>query len=246
MEGNSIFQTPESTRLHWNYFLALEKDLEVVARYIEFCPDNFDTYSIEFAHLLLSAASEVDTLAKCICAILAPNAKARNINEYRDIIKAAENSETYPFSVRGETRLLQESDKHRLSDLAVYVPRYRLKFVPWASWAEDKNPDWWGSYNRVKHERNRHFKEATLGNALNAIAALLTMNYAYCRYEVTKDRPTLRYQCRKKTVVRYMDSESTFLRFEGDFYDNIWAELGSCMSGFSRDVQRLEGRLDED
>jgi hypothetical protein len=165
---NQMHSTPNNTRLHWNYFLALEKDLEAVSRYIEFCPDNLKTYSIELAHLLLSAASEVDTLAKCICGILDPNAKPENINQYRSIIKATEESEAY-----GEKNPIEAEDlKHRLSALKVYVPRYSLEFVPWESWAKDKNPDWWHSYNNVKHERNRYFNEATLGNALQALAAL--------------------------------------------------------------------------
>ena len=54
-------------KLHWNYFIALERDLEVVSRYVEFCPQNFDVYSIEFAHLLFAAASEVDVVAKLLC-----------------------------------------------------------------------------------------------------------------------------------------------------------------------------------
>lgn len=31
----------EESLLHWNYFLAIESDLEKVARYIEFTQDNF-------------------------------------------------------------------------------------------------------------------------------------------------------------------------------------------------------------
>jgi hypothetical protein len=127
MQGNEFYRTPESTRPHWNYFLALEKDLEAASRYIEFSPDNFNTYSIELAHLLLSAASEVDTLAKCICSILDPKAKPENINEYRRIIKAAEENEPTDSYI---ARITKEKNKpipevffHRLSGIKVYVPR---------------------------------------------------------------------------------------------------------------------------
>src|SRR5437879_880483 len=61
-----------ASKLHWNYFLALEKDLEVVSRYVEFGSQNFDTYSIEFAHLLFAAVSEVHVIAKLLCKRLAP------------------------------------------------------------------------------------------------------------------------------------------------------------------------------
>ena len=190
--------------------------MEAVSRYIEFCPDNLNTYSIELAHLLLSAASEVDTLAKCICGILDPNAKPDNINQYRGIIKAAEDSETYGICFKGrKDPIVDEKHKHRLSALKVYVPRYSLEFVPWASWAKDTNPDWWHSYNNVKHERNRYFNKATLNNALQALAALLAVNYVYCRLELTKTVPRDRYQYRGKNVTRHMQPESTFLRFGG-------------------------------
>jgi hypothetical protein len=84
------FAIPSNIRPHWNYFLALEKDLEGLSHYIEFCKDNLNTYSIELAHLLLSSASEIDTIAKCICSILDPKAKPKNIDQYRKIIRTAE------------------------------------------------------------------------------------------------------------------------------------------------------------
>ena len=51
---------------HWNYFLAIERDLEPLSRYVEFNPKNFDCYSIEIARLLLAAAAEVDIVCKQI------------------------------------------------------------------------------------------------------------------------------------------------------------------------------------
>src|SRR5438132_14355415 len=76
-----------SGKVHWNYFLALERDLESVSRYIEFAKPNFDVYSIELAHLLFAAASEVDVTAKLLCKILAPARRCGNIDDYRAILK---------------------------------------------------------------------------------------------------------------------------------------------------------------
>lgn len=230
------------TRLHWNYFLALEKDLETVSRYVEFCEDNLNTYSIEFAHLLLSAASEADTLAKCICKIIDPNEKPKNIDDYRRIIKGAEESETYDFYFGNKVPpVLGEKHKQRLSHLEIHIPRYGLKSFPWANWAKDKNPDWWHSYNKVKHERNVHFNKATLRNALQAIGGLLALNYFYCRFQLAKDKLHLRYHYRGKTVTRYMQPESTFMRLRKDYYHDHIAELGAYVSGVSNDVARLSG-----
>ena len=75
------------TLLHWNYFLALESDLERVSRYIEFDKANFKTYSIELAHLLLAASSEVDVVAKTLCQRIDSKTKLENIDDYKKIIK---------------------------------------------------------------------------------------------------------------------------------------------------------------
>ena len=74
--------------IHWNYFLALEKDLEATSRYIEFIETNFKTYSIELAHLLLASSSEIDVVIKGLCALIAPGEERNNINDYRAIIKS--------------------------------------------------------------------------------------------------------------------------------------------------------------
>ena len=66
--------TSVKTKHHWNYFLAIEKDLEKLSRYIEFSNDNLDTYSIELTHILLSSSSEVDVIMKQLCLLMNPTA----------------------------------------------------------------------------------------------------------------------------------------------------------------------------
>ena len=64
---------------HWNYFLALDRDAAVIARFVEFSTDNFGTYSIELARLLMAAASEVDVVAKLACVQIDPKAAVEGI-----------------------------------------------------------------------------------------------------------------------------------------------------------------------
>ena len=134
-------------KVHWNYFLALESDMELLARYIEFSEPNMGTYSIELAHLLLAASSEVDVVAKLLCRRVDSEAQRRNINEYRAILV-----DQIPA----------------VTTLQVFVPRYGLTLTPWDNWSADDTPDWWRSYNSVKHERDACFDQATLKNALNS------------------------------------------------------------------------------
>jgi hypothetical protein len=81
--------TIQATKMdsHWNYFLAIERDLETLARYVEFDSKNFECFSIETARLLLAAAAEVDIVCKQICRQADQSSKACKINHYRDEIE---------------------------------------------------------------------------------------------------------------------------------------------------------------
>lgn len=154
-----------ATNVHWNYFLALDADVERLARFVEFREDNFATYSIEMARLLLTAASEVDVVAKLVCKSCNEGSSAKNIEDYRRELSQA-------FS--------------RIPDIEVTIPRYGLTLAPWSDWQNDKTPDWWSAYNRVKHERNAHFRKANLKNTLNAIGGLFVLLLHYYRADARK------------------------------------------------------------
>ncbi|MEW6084316.1 MAG: hypothetical protein AB1607_06955 [Chloroflexota bacterium] len=182
--------------IHWNYFLALESDLAQVSRYIEFDSKNFRTYSIELAHLLLAASSEVDVIAKGICGFLEPNSPAENINQYREIIN----------------RNLPNFRKEQ-----VFVPRFNLTLRPWSNWNSAKNPQnplWWRSYNKVKHERNEYFAEANLKNVLNSVGGLLVTVFYFYKLKFSIDNPNLR----ERDTTRLLLPESEFVRLNEAYY----------------------------
>jgi len=139
---------------HWEYFLAIEADLNRTTRFVEFAPENFGVYSIELTHILLSSSSEVDVVAKALCNEVNPSTAHENIDAYRKTLVAK-----FP----------------RFPQMEVNVPRHGLTVCPWEAWGHDTNPDWWRSYNKVKHERNVHYKKANLENTLNAVAGLFCL-----------------------------------------------------------------------
>ncbi|SRR6266511_1388173 len=186
--------TANPSKLHWNYFLALERDMELVARYIEFCEANFEVYSLELAHLLFAAASEVDVVAKLLCEQISPQMPRTNINKYKAVILPA----------------IPE-----LPDTVVSVPRYGLSFRPWSNWADRSNPLWWRSYNNVKHQRDVHFKQATLKNALNALGALLIVTFHYYARKLANP-PMLVLLPRDAT--HELQPESVLLRLPEEWY----------------------------
>jgi len=184
------------SKIHWNYFVALEQDLEVVSRYVEFSEHNFSVYSIELARLLFAAASEVDVMAKLLCKRFQPTANPDNINAYRDILLA---------------------ELPDLPTMEIFITRYGLSFKPWENWSQssvNSNPIWWNSYNKVKHQRDIHFDKATLKNALNALGALLILIYYYYSYELANNEERLD----PKETMRQLEPESTLLKLPENYY----------------------------
>jgi hypothetical protein len=140
---------------HWNYLLAIERDLDELSRYVEFDEKNFDCFSIEIARILLASGAEVDVVCKQICRVVKPESAAENINDYRAEIKSA-----YPG----------------IPQFEVLLPRFGLTLTPWDEWKKDDGvPLWWTAYNKIKHQRDSEYHRANLKNALNAVAGLFVM-----------------------------------------------------------------------
>jgi hypothetical protein len=140
---------------HWNYLLALERDVERISRYVEFHEDNFSCFSVELARILLAAGAETDVVAKQVCRAANAGSVAENILQYRDEIVPM-----YP----------------RLAGFTLLLPRFGLTLKPWDEWTRRGGvPIWWTAYNKTKHERHSEFKRANLKNALNAVGGLLVM-----------------------------------------------------------------------
>lgn len=145
--------------VHWNYFLSLEADYINFSRYIEFCSNNYNAYSIEAGRLLMAATQECDVLLKQLC-----TNGSTNENGYRNEIPS----------------LLPNLSSHR-----VLIPRFNLEFQPFNSWGSSakSTPEWWTANNKFKHQRHQLFDQASLKNALNAISALLLCNIYFYQKE---------------------------------------------------------------
>ncbi|MET1113421.1 MAG: hypothetical protein ABWY08_00510 [Comamonas sp.] len=135
---------------HWNYFLALEHDLDQLSRFVDFS-GNDDTYSLEIARLLLGASAEADVVLKQLCKRYVPASVASTIGAYHPEIVA-----NCPNFLRYE----------------VLIPRFGLAHRPWVNWAPNQPPEWWSDHNKVKHQRDQYFTRATLKNCLNAVGGL--------------------------------------------------------------------------
>ena len=183
--------------IHWNYFLALEKDLEATSRYIEFIEANFKIYSIELAHLLLASSSEIDVVIKGLCTLIAPVEERKNINDYRAIIR---------------------SHLPEFINESIYINRYGISLTPWDNWLGEENPHWWRSYNNVKHERDMYFDQANLENVIRSMGALLITNFHFYKKQYEKDHGNT---FEPKVVIDKLQLKSEFIQLDANYYYDV-------------------------
>lgn len=152
---------------HWKHYLALEADLNTIARYVEPADGNIGTFSVELTKLFLSAASEAEVVCRVLCAEHKLSVRTNNIDGWREALHAR-----FP----------------KLHTIPVIAHKYGLKCLPWSDWATGANPQWWRDHNDVKHERHAYFAKASLGNSLDSMAGLCVLLwYLYPQVESRED-----------------------------------------------------------
>ena len=136
----------------WNYFLALEDDLDRTSRYIEPAGQE-NVFSFEFAKILILACTEIEALFKAICYEIEKKQVAGDIGTYKSTILGK-----YPKIVKA----------------TVTINRLGRNVEPFAGWDTGKL-FWWSAYQNVKHNRGSHFCDATYINAATALSALYVL-----------------------------------------------------------------------
>jgi hypothetical protein len=180
--------------IHWNYFLAIENDFEKMTRYVELTESNNQTFSIEFARLIMSATQEVDVILKKICELVSENSPER-ITEYRPII----------------VEKLTEFSKE-----IIQIPRFGMSSQPWESWIESENsPEWWKANNKIKHNRTDNFEKANLKNAFNSIGGLLIATMYFYKAEFEKIEGA---EISWTDLTHKLKPNSTLFRLKDDYY----------------------------
>jgi|SRR3569623_516656 len=168
MSSPTAFRYPSElalARSHSRYYTILEEDVLRTGRYVEFDKDNWNAYSLEYTRLLLACGSEVDVVAKLLCSIIDASKKPQKINQYRDVIWAWDNR--FTLAEVGIYEMRKGERPHRAA----------MVEVPWKEWGNvpQSSPQWWTYYNKVKHNRVKYAKHATLGNVLLSLAGLRVM-----------------------------------------------------------------------
>lgn len=176
---------------NWPFYFSLEQDVLKLSRYIEFDRSNFQVHSIELLRLYLSICSEVDVVLKQVCQRLTGKTDARNIIDYQKLIAP---------------------ELPQLFEERAVCARFNIVLEPWKGWTADKSPDWWRSYNDVKHNRSEHYNKAKLGNVLESLAALYLVNMYNVFFEHKQLCPGFYFNVRD--VVHHAPIEGDFYRID--------------------------------
>jgi hypothetical protein len=138
------------------WFELLEDRLLDFIRIVPLCTENLTVHSPHLAGIILEAGGLLDSVLREI----APEPEDPKSEEWRGNLDMADYEGLY-------------RDRFGLPELRSYIlvspPQVRC---PFAVWGQGEHLTWWAMYNRIKHNRIRHLREATLDVAVDAMCAL--------------------------------------------------------------------------
>lgn len=185
-----------NTKIHWNYFVTLEQDFQIISRYIEPCEANNAVFSIELARIIMASTQEVDVVMKSLCRLLDTNSEASKISQYFAIV-----SHNIPEFISEEVR----------------IPRFSMSSQPWSSWTENTPPLWWTANNKIKHHRSSEYQKATLKNAFNSLSALLIVTSYFYKKELEINGLNINWM----DVTAELVPHSSLFRLNEDYYYGV-------------------------
>ena len=215
----SITTRNEFLQRYWKYYFMLEKDFLGTEQYLAIDELNFRAYSNEYIKQYQAICSEIDVVAKPYCKELNSNFKGNKIYAYCKCI----------------TDIYLDFANRRVN-----LQEREISIFPWKNWSYttelqsngkekviSNNPDWWQTYNKIKHNRTTvsnemqlpYYKLANQKNVLHSLAALFQLELYYFR--------TLQ-QTYFPTDTDMPDSPSKLFTIED--WGNSWVVLDSGLS----------------
>ena len=128
-------------------FIDLEKQLLECMEFIPLIDQNNGTVSPKFIPIILESCSLIESIFKGI---------------------AADEKRTYGFRKYAE---LHEKNLQLEGTISIFLSSPIRFYQPYQNWTQIV-PNWWNSYNKLKHDRLNNYEFATYESAILALAAL--------------------------------------------------------------------------
>lgn len=180
---------------HWNYFCSLAERLDDTKHYIDHGLQEHDgirelvhgkVYSDIFKQIIVLAASEFEIMSKTLCS--AKGVKTKRIGDISETILGV-----FP----------------KIIDFEVSTPFWiNTPLHDWKTTRIDNGKnikvdglDWWLAYNSIKHDEKESIKNATLENAILALASLYIveiylMKELFGNMSIVYTYPTVYFKCK--------------------------------------------------
>lgn len=143
---------------YWSYYISIESMFKKTNQYVSHSEKNQDTYSDEFAKIILLSCSEIDSLLKTVCKYknILSKEKYYNMFIYSKALIKIEYIKDLAFSTDPMTSMNEDS-------IVVF------SFKELNTTQKHAGLSWWSDYQKLKHNR---LENAELGNLHNAACAL--------------------------------------------------------------------------
>jgi len=168
------------------YYLELQRRLENILLYVSCHENNFQTHSIKIENLFVDTCAFFESM--CQSYLIENNNNghkfefAANISDFEKKVGGGK------FFTIGDYRMILDNEFNlsgmnlnlncyeddyygnpQAIDYPANINGYIIK--PLERWGNDKTPRWWSAYNKLKHNRMKNIKKATLKNLINALGA---------------------------------------------------------------------------
>lgn len=137
----------------------MENEFSRILEYVELDQANFSTFSSRIEKFILQIGSEFDNVSREICGL--QNVDRTSIIDYYNYYTTNYNNIT-------STKVVANG----------------IQFMPFDGWNSAQPGEtlaFWKAYNSIKHDRISNYKEASLKNALDSMAALFCVEMLYMR-----------------------------------------------------------------
>ena len=164
--------------MFWPIYTQLEKEFKEISYYITIDKKQLKTYSIKISDLILRVVSECENISSELCKLEKIKFKDKKghiktsiyFNEYIDKL-----NEIFKL----ENKLINPIYENIAKDAFICKLEPFKKTYKKVNGKDKKILPWYYSYNKIKHDRIRNFKEANLENLINGLAALFLLNIYY-------------------------------------------------------------------
>ncbi|MGA2682263.1 MAG: hypothetical protein ABSF44_10755 [Candidatus Bathyarchaeia archaeon] len=149
----------------WEYYKDLERQFEDFLDYVPYLEGNEKTYSFRLANLLLAIGAHVDSAFKEMARYHLFSEK----ESCKEILRRADDKlGTLTSGVRAFNEIYGISSE----EVTFKCLPKRMKIIPF----KEAKPEWWDSYNDIKHDFGDNLSKANLRVVRDALAGAFLLN----------------------------------------------------------------------